>query len=265
MKIALIGATGRMGQSIVRLIQAAPSRRDVLVGAVAAPDVPEQGRDVGDVAGVGSLGVAVGPDIAAGLLGAEVAIDFSSPRVVPMLARACARAQVALVSGTTGLGEAEKAALDEAARVVPVLWAPNMGVGIELVAELARTAAKALGDDFDVEIVEAHHRNKVDAPSGTALRLADAVREVRRETTARFGREGAAGPRSKHEIGIFAVRGGDVIGDHTIHFLGPGERIEITHRATQRDVFARGSLHAARWLIGKPAGRYAMADVVRLH
>ncbi len=260
MKIALVGATGRMGLSIVRMVHG--SKVDSFVGAAAAPDAPEQGRDLGEVAGVSNLGIAIGPDVSASLLGATIAIDFSSPRVVPALARAAVREKVAIVSGTTGLGSAEHAALQEAARTVPVLWAANMSIGIELLAQLARTAARALGEEFDIEIVETHHRDKVDAPSGTALRLADAVREVRAEGKPRFGREGAAGPRPRQEIGVLAVRGGDVVGDHTIHFLGRGERIELTHRATQRDLLARGALFAARWLVDKPAGRYTMADVV---
>jgi 4-hydroxy-tetrahydrodipicolinate reductase len=259
-KLALHGASGRMGQAVVRIVHAGAT--DAIVGATAAPGIPEQGRDVGELAGVGNLGVAIGDDVASGLLGAEVVIDFSLPRAVAALARAAARARIPIVSGTTGLGDAEKAALDEAARVVPVLWAANMSVGIEVLAQLARTAAKLLGDDYDIEIVETHHSAKVDAPSGTALRLLEAVRQSKEGLATRFGREGAAGPRPPKEIGVLAVRGGDVIGDHTIHLLGRGERLELTHRATQRDLFAHGAVRAARWLAGKPAGRYVLADIV---
>jgi 4-hydroxy-tetrahydrodipicolinate reductase len=249
-----------MGQAVVRVVHA--GGQDQIVGAVAAPGVPEQGRDVGEIAGVGPVGVLVGDDVGGGLLGADVIIDFSSPRALVALVRAAERTHVPVVSGTTGLGDAERAALDEAARALPVLWAANMSLGIEVLAQLVRTAAKLLGDDCDIEIVETHHGAKVDAPSGTALRLVEAAREGRAGLEARFGRQGAAGPRPKTEIGVMAVRGGDVIGDHTVHLLGCGERLELTHRATQRDLFARGAVRAARWLVGKPPGRYGLADVI---
>src|SRR5262249_18352988 len=153
--------------------------------------------------------------------------------------------------------------LDEAARVVPVLWAPNTSVGVQVLAELVTQAAHKLGLAFDVEIVEAHHRAKVDAPSGTADRLRRAVAEARQGLRPVPGGGGNGGPRRADEIGVLALRGGDVIGDHTVHFLGPGERLELTHRATNRDLFARGALQAARFVTGKPPGRYAMADVLR--
>jgi 4-hydroxy-tetrahydrodipicolinate reductase len=249
-----------MGQAIVRL--AHEKHEDQIVGAIAPPDAIEQGRDIGEVSGVGHLGVAVTHDHAVGLLGADVVIDFSHAAAVPALARAIKRARVALVSGTTGIGAADRAALDDLAETVPVLWSANMSPGVEVVAELARLAAAALGDEYDVEIVETHHRHKVDAPSGTALRLAEAVREARADLVAKHGREGRPGPRANNEIGLMALRGGDVIGDHTVHLLGLGERIEITHRATQRDVFARGALRAAHWLFGKKPGRYTLRDLL---
>jgi 4-hydroxy-tetrahydrodipicolinate reductase len=259
-KIALHGASGRMGQSIVRVVCERGDHR--IVGAVAAPDDPHQGRDVGEVAGVGVLGVAITADVSAGLLGAEMVIDFSAASAVASIAHAAARARLPLVSGTTAIGKAGEAALDEAAKAVPVLWAANMSLGIEVLARLARTATELLGDEFDVEIVETHHKHKVDAPSGTALRLAEAVREARGNLALKHGREGAAGPRKKDELAVMALRGGDVIGDHTIHLLGPGERIEITHRTTQRDMLARGAVRAAAWLFGKPARRYALRELL---
>jgi 4-hydroxy-tetrahydrodipicolinate reductase len=259
-RIALHGATGRMGQAIIRLVQ--EKHVDQIVGAIAAPEAPEQGSDIGEVSGVGHLGVAVTADHAVGLLGADVVIDFSSAAAIPALARAVKRARVALVSGTTGIDPTGEAALADAAEVVPVLRAPNMSLGIELVAQMARMAIATLGEDYDVEIVETHHRHKVDAPSGTALRLAEAVREVRPELTVETGRQGNAGPRKPGELAVFALRGGDVIGDHTIYLLGPSERIEITHRATQRDLFARGALRAARFLSGKTPGRYTLKDLL---
>jgi 4-hydroxy-tetrahydrodipicolinate reductase len=188
-----------------------------------------------------------------------VVIDFSLPVALAELARLAARQGVALVSGTTGFEET--ALLDDAASKIPVLWAPNMSLGIAVLSEIAAVAARRLGPGFDIEITELHHRAKVDAPSGTAVRLADAVRAVRplRSVT---GREGIVGARESEEIGVFALRGGDVIGDHTVHLLGSGERLELTHRATNRELFAHGALRAARWLVGRRPGRYSLADVL---
>jgi 4-hydroxy-tetrahydrodipicolinate reductase len=248
-----------MGRALLRVIQ--ERREDQIVGALAAPDVPEQGRDVGEVAGIGHVGVAVTADLAVGLLGADVAIDFSAAPAVERLCRAVKRAKVALVSGTTAIDEAGQAALADAASVVPVLWSPNMSLGVELLARLSRMAAVAFGDDYDIEIVETHHQKKADAPSGTALRLAESVREARPDLSAKHGRQGIVGARKRNELGILSLRGGDIIGDHSVHFFGPGERLELTHRATDRDLFARGALRAARWLVGKKPGRYALGDL----
>jgi 4-hydroxy-tetrahydrodipicolinate reductase len=249
-----------MGQAIVRLVQ--EKHEDQIVGAIAAADAIEQGRDVGEVTGIGHIGVAVTHDHAVGLLGADVVIDFSNAAAIPALVRSIKRARVALVSGTTGLAAEGRAAFDDLAQTVPVLWAANMSPGVEAVAQMARLAAATLGEEYDIEIVETHHRQKVDAPSGTALRLAEAVREARPDLVMKHGREGRPGARAKNELAVMALRGGDVIGDHTVHLLGLGERIEITHRATQRDVFARGALRAARWLIRKKPGRYALRDLL---
>jgi 4-hydroxy-tetrahydrodipicolinate reductase len=259
-RIAIHGATGRMGRELVRLIHAA--KEDQLVGAVAAADAPEQGRDIGEVVGVGALGVSITSDLASGFLGANVVIDFSTAAAVPALTRVAARAKVPLVSGTTALGETGQAAIAELTHVAPVLWSPNMSLGVEVLSRIVRMAVEQLGDEYDAEIVETHHRDKVDAPSGTALRLAEAVRLARTGQTLRHGREGAAGPRRKSELGMLAVRGGDVVGDHTVHLLGNGERLELTHRATQRDMFARGALRAAHWIVGKPPGRYTLGHVL---
>lgn len=257
--IAVSGAAGRMGQAVVRLAAADPGLR--IVGAIDQQGSPALGRDVGDVAGAGTLGVAISGDVASALLGAEVLVDFSVVDAVPALARQAARAKVALVSGTTGLTPEGNAALDEAAKSVPVLWSPNMSVGVHVLAELVKRAVKALGPGYDVEIVETHHRHKVDAPSGTAKRLFEAVAEAR-EARAVHGREGRPGARFDDEVAMLALRGGDVIGDHTVHLLGTGERLELTHRATSRDLFARGALVAAKAIAGKAARRYTMADVV---
>ena len=259
MKLAIHGASGRMGLAVTRLALAAGDIE--IVGAACDPASPDVGRDLGELAGTGTLGVEVTADVPSSLLGAEVVIDFSVNRAVSALFAAAARERVAVVTGTTNLGDAEISAAHKACEDVPVLWAPNMSLGVQVLAELVRYAVEKLGAEYDPEIVEIHHRRKVDAPSGTAKRLARAVEEVRglREL---HGRSGDVGARSNDEIGVFGVRGGDVIGDHTVYLLGPGERIELTHRATSRDLFAHGALRAARFIIGKEPGWYGIADIL---
>jgi 4-hydroxy-tetrahydrodipicolinate reductase len=261
MRLAINGATGRMGLCVARLAHAEPGVQ--IVGAAAAPDDPRQGRDVGELAGIGAIGVAVTPDLGSALLGSEVVIDFSAAEAVDGLARVAQKAGVAIVTGTTNLPASVVAALDAAAQKVPVLWAPNMSLGIQVLAEITAQALRRLGSGYDVEIVELHHRKKVDAPSGTANRLFDAVREVRSAAEPVHGRSGQTGSRRGNEVGVFGVRGGDVIGDHTVYLLGPGERIELTHRASSRDLFAHGAIVAGRFLVGKAPGRYMIADVLR--
>lgn len=260
MKLAIHGATGRMGLAIARLAYGAGDVQ--LVGASAAPNDPMQGRDVGELAGLGSTGVVVTGDVASALLGAEVVIDFSVASAVKPLLTLAARSHVAIVSGTTNLDEATRVALDKAAESVPVLWSANMSVGVQVLADLVEEAVRRLGPGFDVEIVEIHHRKKVDSPSGTARRLAEAVRAARPSAVELHTRAGDVGARTDQEIGVLGVRGGDVIGDHTVYLLGPGERIELTHRASSREVFAHGALRAARFLCGKAAGRYTIRDVL---
>ena len=258
LRLAVCGATGRMGRTIVRLCQEAG---DIdIVGAGAGPGDPYLGEDVGALAGARAAGVAVTDDLSAALLGAEVVIDFSLPAALQQLTRHAVRQNVAVVSGTTGLSDTSL--LDEAASRIPVLWAPNMSLGIQVLSELAAEAARRLGPAFDIEITEIHQNKKVDAPSGTAVRLGEAIREVR-PLRPISGREGIVGARARDELGILALRGGDVIGDHSVHFFGPGERIELTHRATSRELFAHGAIRAARWLAGKPARRYTLSDVLR--
>lgn len=258
MKLAVSGASGRMGRAVVRLAVEAGHE---VVGAVAASEV---GADAGEIAGIRRLGVAIAatPSALAGS-GAEVVIDFSAPSALPAVARAVASAGCALVSGTTGLDDAANAALDAAARAVPVLWEPNMSVGVLVLGRLLERAIASLGADVDVEIVEVHHRMKADAPSGTALRLAEIARTARGDEGALVtGRAGKVGMRPRSDVGVLAVRGGDVVGEHTIHLLGLGERLELTHRASSRDLFARGALRAASWLVGKRPGRYSLGDVL---
>ncbi len=261
MKIALHGATGRMGQALTRLIALAPDLQ--LVGAACAADDPATGRDVGTLAGVGTLGVEASPDVAAALLGADVVIDFSNASAVPSVAALALRHKVALVSGTTGLQAAAKIALEKTAEQVPVLWAPNTSLGVQVLAEAVEQALRRLGSEYDAEIVEIHHRKKADSPSGTAKRLADAVRAVRPNMRELHGRDGMVGARTDEEVAVLGVRGGDVIGEHTVYLLGPGERLEFTHRASSRELFAHGALRAARFLVTqKPGKLYRIADML---
>jgi 4-hydroxy-tetrahydrodipicolinate reductase len=256
MKVAVLGANGRMGRAVVRLAHAAG---DTIACAIGVGDL---GRDAGELAGVGSIGVKVVPDLdILAASGAEVLVDFSSPAALGGALEACARAGIAFVSGTTGLDDAQKKAIDAAGSKIAVLWEPNMSVGVHVLASLVEKALASLGPGYDVEVVETHHRMKVDAPSGTAIRLGDVVKNARKGRYV-HGREGKPGAREASEIGMHALRGGDVIGDHTVFFFGDGERIELTHRASSRDLFAHGALRAARWLVGKKPARYSLTDVL---
>jgi len=257
MRLALVGASGRMGRAIARLAHGSGLE---IVCAVGVTDV---GRDLGDLAGVGPIGTPVVDGLAAlEHARADVVVDFSAPAVTLALAPAAVAAKCAIVSGTTGLTAEGRGALARAAEHVPVLWEPNMSLGVHVLSQLVAQAVTALAD-WDIEIVETHHRAKVDAPSGTALRLAEAAQRARATRTHLVhGRQGQPGARAADEIGMHALRGGDVIGDHTVHLFGGGERIELTHRATSRDVFAHGALRAARWIAGKPPRSYSLGDVL---
>ena len=254
--LAIFGAGGRMGRALVRLAHEGNQFR-----IVRAIDGSSTG-DAGIAAGVGAIGVDFTRS-PSDLGGAAAVIDFSAPGALPDIAHAATEAGAAFVSGTTGLDSEGLLSLDAASASVPTLWEPNMSVGVHVLGELLRAAIQKLGDEFDVEIIEAHHKRKLDAPSGTAKRLAEIAKDARRGGTFVHGREGKAAARTKDEIAVLAVRGGDVIGDHHVHLLAEGERIELVHRATTRDLFARGALRAAAWLVGKPAGRYRLADVLR--
>jgi 4-hydroxy-tetrahydrodipicolinate reductase len=249
-RIAITGATGRMGRAIARL---APEHHCAIVGAAAAASE----------AGIMIEGVQVTSDFRAAMENAEVVIDFSHPEAVPAIAKACLEKQLPIVSGTTNLTDEAQRALEAVAKVAPMLWAPNMSLGVQLLAELVEQAVRRLGLGFDVEIVETHHNKKIDAPSGTAKRLIDAVHAGHlSDEPLKHGREGNVGARPKGEIGVHAIRGGDVIGDHTVHLFGQGERLELTHRATSRDVFAHGALRAACFLVTKHPGRYTIKDLL---
>ncbi|MCB9665053.1 MAG: 4-hydroxy-tetrahydrodipicolinate reductase [Alphaproteobacteria bacterium] len=259
--LAVVGATGRMGRRAVALAAEHGLR---VVAAVGSASSSHLGADAGRLAGLEPLGVPVvapGPDAFGE---AEVVLDVSLPE--GLLRTLEALDGRALVTGVTGLDERLRLHLEAAAEQGPVLHAANFSAGVQVLAELVRRAAGAL-PELDVEIVETHHRLKVDAPSGTALLLADAVAEARhqvRSSVVRHGREGATGPRPPGEIGLHAVRGGDVVGEHTVWLLGEGERLELGHVATSRDTFVRGALRAAAWLHDRPAGRYAFREVLGL-
>lgn len=254
--ITVLGPSGRMGKAI---LAAAGSRADVrIAAALDRSDAATIGKEV-------APGVVATALIDAALAAAPVYIDFTTPAATAAIARAARGKKVAAVVGTTGLTTEAEAALDELAAIAPVVGAPNFSVGVNLLLGLCAMAAKALGTDWDAEIVELHHKAKRDAPSGTALGLARAIAEARGQDLAqvgRFARQGDVGARPAGEIGAVAVRGGDVVGEHTAYFFGGGERIELSHRATDRAIFAHGALRAARWAIDQPPGRYDMLDVL---
>lgn len=262
LRIAVSGVGGRMGRRVVSLVVAEPDLE--LVSACECGGHPDLGRDAGEVAGAGAVGIPITDGIGGD---PGVIIDFSTPEGAVRAARKAAEIDVPLVTGTTGLGAKERAELESAAGRVPVLEAPNFSLGVNLLFRLVREAAQALGPGYDVEIIEAHHNQKADAPSGTALGIARAAaaalgRDTKKDLT--YGRQGQPGPRKPTEIGVHAVRAGDIVGDHTVIFGGRGERIELIHRAHTRDTFVMGALRAARFLVGKPAGRYTMAQVLGL-
>ena len=263
-RTVITGVGGRMGGALARRVQGTEGM--ALSGGTARPGSALLGRDVGAVAQGEPVGTPVVESLATALARgqAEVVIDFTSPQASVAHARLCAERGVPLVIGTTGLSEEDQAAIAEAARRVALVLAPNTSVGVNVVFQVAAQLARALGDGYDVDILEAHHRMKKDAPSGTALKLAEVVAGAlgRGPEDFTLARAGQVGARPAREIGLQALRGGDVVGEHTVYFFGEGERVELTHRATSRDQFARGAVRAARWLVGRPAGLYDMRDVL---
>ncbi len=262
-KVAVSGAGGRMGRLLVRLVREAPDLK--LTGALESATHQDLGRDVGSLAGGSAAHVSLVADPAVAVRDAQVVIDFSTPMATRQVLEAARKAGAAAIVGTTGLDAAAKEELLRTADVVPVVAAPNMSVGVSVLFRLVAEAARLLGEEYDVDVVEMHHARKVDAPSGTALRLAEVVAEgrgVSADDVVVHGRSGAQGPRAKGEIGVFALRGGDVVGDHTVVLASVGERLEITHRAGSRDNFALGALRAARWVVGRPPKLYDMKDVL---
>lgn len=264
-RIAVAGAAGRMGRSI--LAAAASDPELVAAAGVDTPGHALLGADIGLLYGSEELGVPLADDIRRAAAGVAVVIDFSHPDACAANVAACREAGTALVVGTTGLVSVAQRAIDDAAKDIAVVQAPNMSIGVNLCFKLTELAARALGDSVDVEIIEAHHRDKIDAPSGTALRLGEVVAEVLArdlDKDAVYGREGRTGARERRTIGFETIRAGDIVGEHTVLFAGAGERVEVTHRASTRDTFAHGALRAAKWSMAQPPGRYDMQDVLGL-
>jgi 4-hydroxy-tetrahydrodipicolinate reductase len=259
------GAAGRMGGRLVALLQEAEDF--ALVGAVERAGHPAVGRDVGEAAGTGVVGVRLSDDLRGLAATAQVVFDFTNPEAAMRHVGIAADAGVAFVMGTTGLGPADLDRVRELSRRIPCVVAPNMSVGVNLLYRVLAEVASTLGTEYDVEIFEVHHRFKKDAPSGTAVKMAQVIASALRrdlEKAGVYGRKGLVGERSREEIAVLALRAGDVVGEHTVIFGGMGERIEITHRAHSRDTFARGALRAARWVVGQPPGVYDMHDVLGL-
>jgi 4-hydroxy-tetrahydrodipicolinate reductase len=264
-RIGIVGAAGRMGRMLVKTVSETPGC--VVAGATERAGAGDLGRDAGELAGIGAIGVPLTDDAAAMFATVDAVIDFTSPAATAAHATLAASAGCALITGTTGLEAQHRAALEAAAATIPVVWAPNMATGVNLLIALTERVARALDADFDIEIVEMHHRHKVDAPSGTALALGEAAaagRDVALEAVRESGRDGITGARERGAIGFASLRGGDVVGDHTVVFAGAGERIELTHKAASREIFASGAVRAARWTAGQPAGLYGMKDVLGL-
>lgn len=262
LRVAIAGCTGRMGHMLIEAVLAADDC--VLAGALDRDGSPALGQDATAFLGKAS-GVTITSDLHAGLKGADCLIDFTRPEGTMAHLAVCRELGVKLVIGTTGFSGEQKAAIGAAAQDIAVVMAPNMSVGVNVVLRLLDTAARALKEGYDIEIVEAHHRHKVDAPSGTALKMGEVVaaaigRDLK--DCAVYGREGVTGERDPSTIGFATVRGGDVVGDHTVMFMGTGERIEITHKSSSRATYAQGSLRAVRFLAGKASGLYGMDDVL---
>ncbi|WP_394753146.1 4-hydroxy-tetrahydrodipicolinate reductase [Crenothrix sp.] len=262
MRIAVIGASGRMG---LCLIKAAVSSNSLLTTVISRPGSAAIGKDAGELAGIGSLGIIIVDDVTSVLDQFDVLIDFTRPDASMAVIEICRKAGKKLVIGTTGYTDEQKTAIQAAANDVAIVFAPNMSVGVNLSLKLLEIAAKVMGDYTDIEIIEAHHRHKIDAPSGTALRMGEVIAKALDrdlKDCAIYGREGNTGERDRKTIGFSTIRAGDIVGEHTVMFADEGERVEITHKATSRMTFANGAVRAAVWLQGKQTGLYDMQDVL---
>ena len=263
-KIAVAGASGRMGQMLIDAIRAADDCS--LTGALDIATSPAMGKDAGSFSGQ-PTGVLITSDLRAGLSDSQVLIDFTRPEGTMEHIKVCRELGVAMVIGTTGFSEAQKAEIDAAAKDIAIMMAPNMSVGVNVTLKLLEMAAKALSTGYDIEIIEAHHRHKVDAPSGTALKMGEVIaRAIGRDLKdcAVYAREGVTGERDPSSIGFATIRGGDIVGDHTVLFAGTGERIEISHKSSSRATYAQGSLRAVRFLATQKSGKFDMFDVLGL-
>lgn len=264
LKVVIAGCSGRMGHALLESVFTDPAL--VLHGALDRADNPQSGHDAGEQFGR-LIGVKVTADVETALQGADVLVDFTRPEASMQYLDACQKAGVSLVIGTTGFSAEQKTAIEAASKNIPIVFAPNMSVGVTLLINLVEQAAKVLKDGYDIEVVEMHHRHKVDAPSGTALRLGEAAAKgigQDLKDCAVYAREGVTGEREAGTIGFATLRGGDVVGDHTVMFAGVGERVEITHKASSRATFAVGALRAAKFLADKKTGLYDMQDVLGL-
>ncbi len=264
-RVAVTGAAGRMGGRIITLITEAEGLE--VAGAVEAPGHPKIGEDAGYVAGCGDLGVKISGSLEEALADADVLIDFTWPEVTLANISVCEKLGKKMIVGTTGLTPEQREIIFKAAENIPVVFAPNMSVGVNVCFKILKDIAATLGDGFDVEIVELHHNKKKDSPSGTAVRMGEIVADALDRDynkVANYHREGMCGERTPEEIGMQTVRGGDIVGEHTVYFVGMGERIELTHRAMSRDMFARGAIRAAGWIHDKGPGLYDMQKVLGL-
>lgn len=264
-RVAITGAAGRMGRSLVEACRATPGLS--LSVAIERPGSSVVGADVGEVAGIGAIGIAISDDLSKQIHAFDVLVDFTRPEVTLAQLAVCRAAGKRMVVGTTGFSAEQRQQLSESSAGIALVVAPNMSVGVNLCFKLLETAAQVLGDEVDIEIVEAHHRHKVDAPSGTALRMGEVVAKALGrdlKTCAVYGRVGVTGDRDRQTIGFATVRAGDIVGDHTVLFAGLGERVEITHKASSRLTFANGAMRAAKWVMGRPAGLFDMQDVLGL-
>ena len=263
-RVAVAGAGGRMGRA---LLEAATSTEGIaLAAALDAPGTPWAGRDAGDLC-AGARGIIIDTDVASVLRSADVLIDFTRPEGTLGHVRACRAARCAIVVGTTGFAPEGLEDIRAASRQISIVMAPNMSIGVNVMLRLVETAARALGPDYDTEVFEIHHSKKVDAPSGTALKLGEVAAKARGASLDHdgvFARHGTTGERKAGSIGFSVARGGDMVGDHTVFFAGAGERLEITHRASSRATYAQGAMRAAKFLSGKPPGLYDMGDVLGL-
>lgn len=263
-RIAVVGAGGRMGRMLIETVL--KDGEATLVAAIDQPDSPVIGKDAGELVGM-PCGVAVSSDAEAAIAQADCLIDFTRPEGTLAHLAICQRHQVAAVIGTTGIDAAGKEAIAAAARDIPIVFSPNMSVGLNVVLKLLDTASRVFNEGYDIEIVEAHHRHKVDAPSGTALRMGEVIADALGrdlKACAVYGREGHTGERDPSTIGFATVRGGDIIGDHTVMYCGTGERIEVSHKAGSRLPYALGAVRAARYLAGRKSGLFDMQDVLGL-